>query len=321
MRILYFGDGPWATKGLERIIQQGQEVLGVVLRREPSDTSVSDAAMRFGIREMQPKNVNSAEFVATVAKMGPDLCVSMSYDQILRRPIMDVPELGFINFHTGNLPYFRGRNVINWAIINNEPSIGLTAHYVDEGIDTGDIILQRTVPIRWEDTYGDVLGRVIDAFPDLMLDTLALIEQGRAPRESQTQMNGTYFCARRDGDEWIDWSDTSLDIYNKIRAITRPAPGARTLLDDRVLTIWSSRYDLSWPNYIATPGEVVGTVAGEGSIVKTGDSTLLIKNVQLEGEEERRANFPIATRFGLNLHQEVYRLKKTIAQLTARADG
>ena len=312
MRILYFGDGLWATKGLERIVREGKSVLGVVLRTRPSDASLADAAGRAGIPIFQPEKANKSDFVATASGLGPNLCISMSYDQILRKPLLNLPRLGFINFHSGKLPYYRGRNVINWAIINNEQSIGLTALYIDEGIDTGDIILQRDVPIGWEDTYGEVLERVTDAFPDLISETVGLIEQGCAPRQSQPPMTGTYFCARRDGDEWIDWSHTSLDIYNKIRAITHPAPGARTLLDGRVLTIWSSSYDQSWPKYVATPGEVVGRVRGEGSIVKTGDATILIKKVQPVDEDERIADFPIGTRFGVDLLGEVYRLRQRL---------
>ncbi len=321
MRILYFGDGPWATRGLERILEEDQEVLGVVLRRQPSHPGLASAAHRYGLGVLQPAKVNEPDFAAKVAELEPELCVSMSYDQILRKPLLDVPSRLFVNFHAGKLPYYRGRNVINWAIINNESSIGLTAHYVDEGIDTGDIILQRTVPIGWEDIYGDVLERVTNSFPDLIVETVHLIERGCAPRQPQAHLSGTYFSARREGDEWIDWSDTSLNIYNKIRAISHPAPGARTLLHGRVLSIWSAWYDPSWPRYIATPGEVVGRVPGEGSIVKTGDSTVLIKCVHLDGEDEQVAKFPIGTRFGVDLIGELYRISKAVSELKESCDG
>jgi len=200
MRILYFGDGRWASNGLERLSDGGRSISGVVLRRHPSDPSLEETARRLGLDVLQPQKVNDPDFVDTVVRLHPALCISMSYDQILRKALLELPELGFVNFHAGKLPYYRGRNVINWAIINNETSIGLTAHYVDQGIDTGDIILQRTVPIEWEDTYGDVLDRVTDAFPDLIADTVGLIESGCAPRQPQARLSGTYFCARRDGD-------------------------------------------------------------------------------------------------------------------------
>ena len=318
MRILYFGDGPWASKGLERLVYQGQSVAGVVLRRHPSDLTLEETARRLAIDVLQPEKVNATDFISTVAGLGPELCISMSYDQILRKALLELPELGFVNFHAGKLPYYRGRNVINWAIINNETSIGLTAHYLDQGIDTGDIILQRTLPIEWEDTYGDVLDRVTDAFPDLIADTVGLIESGCAPRQPQAHLSGTYFCARRDGDEWIDWSSTSLEIYNKIRAIAHPAPGAKTLLDGQPLTIWRATYDPSWPAYVATPGQVVGRDAGKGVVVKTGDATIVVNVVQAYDGAETLASFPIGTRFGINVAEELYRLKRDIKDLESR---
>ena len=320
MRILYFGDGPWATRGLERILEEDQEVLGVVLRHQPSYPSLASAAHRYGLGVLQPAKVNEPDFAAKVAELEPELCVSMSYDQILRKPLLDVPRRGFVNFHAGKLPYYRGRNVINWAIINNESSIGLTAHYVDEGIDTGDIIVQHTLPIGWKDSYGDVLELVTNCFPDLIAETVRMIERGCAPRQPQAHLSGTYFSARREGDEWIDWSDTSLNVYNKIRAISHPAPGARTLLHGRVLTVWNACYDPSWPRYIATPGEVVGRAPGGGSTVKTGDSTVLIKSVQLDGEDEQVAKFSIGTRFGADMVGELYRLSKAVSELKESCD-
>ncbi len=293
----------------------------MVLRRQPSDPALARAAHRYGLGVLQPTKVNEPDFAAKVAELEPELCLSMSYDQILRKPLLDLPSRGFVNFHTGKLPYYRGRNVINWAIINNESSIGLTAHYVDEGIDTGDIIVQQTLPIGWKDSYGDVLERVTNCFPDLIVETVRMIERGCAPRQPQAQLSGTYFSARRKGDEWIDWSDISLNIYNKIRAISHPAPGAMTMLHARVLTIWSACYHPSWPRYIATPGEVVGRVRGQGSIVKTGDSTVLIKSVQLDGEDEQVAKFSIGTRFGADLVGELRRLSEAVSELKASSDA
>jgi len=247
----------------------------------------------------------------------------MSYDQILRQPIIESAPLGFINSHAGKLPYYRGRNIINWAIINNEREIGLTIHYVDEGIDTGDIILQRTWPIAWNDTYGTVLEKVQEAFPGLLVEAVSLIENGEVNRRPQSYRTGTYFGRRIPGDEWIDWRDTSLDVYNKIRAITHPGPGARTLLDERVLIVWCARYDPNWPKYIATPGEVVGIVPGQGVKVKTGDSILILASVQFDDvdEPEQTPRFPIGTRFGVNLVDTVYWLRQEVKDLRRMLAG
>lgn len=312
MRILFFGDGAWATSSLLRLAQEGWDLLGVVVRVRPTDPGLQIAAAKLRLPLFQPERVNDAEFVGQVAALHPDLNISVSYDQLLRRPIIETARRGFVNFHAGKLPRYRGRSVINWAIINGESEIGLTAHYMDAGIDTGDILLQRTLPIAWTDMYGDVLSNVVAAFPHLVADTVRLIATGEAERRPQSDQVGTYFSAREEGDEWLDWSDSSYSLYNKIRAITRPGPGARTLIGTQVVTIWRAFYDISWPKYMATPGQVVGRRPAEGVLVKTGDSTLLVQEAQLESDSPEIPNWRIGTRLGINLHS---RLMKFIAKV------
>jgi methionyl-tRNA formyltransferase len=315
MDFVYFGDGIWAVKCLRRLLDEGHCALAVVLRTSPSDSTLKELAEEIGVPTRTPDNVNSPKFLAWLHSLEPDLNISMSYDQILRKPILNSAPLGFINCHAGKLPYYRGRNVVNWAIINNEEEIGLTIHYVDEGIDTGDIILQRTLPIDWEDTYGTMLEKIQESFPELLAKAVRLIEKGEVNRQPQAHQEGTYFSKRVPGDEWIDWRDSSLNIYNKIRAITHPGPGARTLLDGQKLIVWQAFYDPSWPEYIATPGEVVGIIPDQGVKVKTGDSTLILERVQFVGDVEHIPEFQIGTRFGVGPTQTVHRLQQEVMKL------
>jgi len=300
MRILLFGDGAWAADSLLQLAQADHHLLGVVIRKSCSDQTLVEAAGQLGLPVFQPDYVNASEFVDEITALGTDLNLSISYNQILKSPILAASRLGFVNFHAGKLPFYRGRNVINWAIINGETEVGLTAHLVDEGIDTGDIILQRNLPILWTDTYADVLSRVVNNFPGFVVETVTRIAQNRFNRLQQSQLPGTYFTGREDGDEWLDWSDTSVHLYNKIRAITRPGPGARTLLGHKETWIWRALYDLKWPKYIATPGQVVGRCE-DGVLVKTGDSTLLIQEAQLSGQLSGTPTWAIGTRLGINL--------------------
>ena len=321
MRILLFGDGAWAADSLRRLAKDGWDIAGVVIRVRPSDTSLVEAAGELGFPVLQPQQVNRPEFVSQVTAMHPDLNVSISYDQILRRPILESAPLGFINFHAGRLPCYRGRNVINWAIINGENEIGLTAHYIDTGIDTGDIVLQRTLPICWTDTYSDVLRKLVAAFPELVTDTVRLIARGQAEPQPQAHLPGTYFSSREEGDEWLDWSDTSRIIYNKVRAITRPGPGARTMLDDQAIVIWRAFYDPQWPAYIATPGQVVGRRSREGVFVKTGDSTLLVQEVQAEHGAPEMPAWRIGTRLGTNLSSYLRQLEARVRDLERQMES
>ena len=324
MRILFFGDGAWATRSVERLAQEGWTLLGVVARTNPTDGRLFTVAEQLGLTIFQQKKVNAPDFVSQVRALKPDLNLSVSYNQILGAPIREIAPLGFVNFHAGKLPNYRGRNVINWAIINGETEIGLTSHYMDQGIDTGDIILQRSLPIAWTDCYADVLDKAVAALPDLVLDTVSLIASGQVQRRPQTHLPGTYFCGRLEGDEWLDWSDSSRNLYNKVRAITRPGPGARTLLEDQQVIIWRACYQPDWPNYISTAGQVVGRQPGAGVLVKTGDSTLLVQEVQTQGGSAEIPCWSIGTRLGANLHSELMshraRIKK-MEQKIGRFEG
>ena len=297
MRILFFGDGLWAIKSLHRLLKERWEISGLVLRVKPTDVELGLVARSSNIPLFQPSRVNAPVFIDQIERLRPDLNLSVSYDQILRKEVIESAPLGFINFHAGKLPFYRGRNVINWAIINNEKEIGITAHYIDEGIDTGDIILQHSVPLNWDDTYGTMLEKIINAIPDLVSESVRLIAENRVERLSQAGLQGTYFAQRGEGDEWLNWGDTSLNLYNKIRAITRPGPGARTLFKNEIMNVWRAFYEPTWPRYIATPGQVVGNRPGQGSIIKTGDSTLLLQEIQMGNRNPEQPRLSIGTRF------------------------
>jgi len=314
MRIVFFGDSHWAALSLHKLIQDGHTVPAVVIRKHPSDVTLQQAATKYGIQILQPDDVNSDTFQVTIKTLSPDLNLSCSYDQIIKKPILSSAPLGFANVHAGDLPFYRGRNVINWAIINGEDHIGITVHYMDENIDTGDIISQTTIPIEWSHTYNDVLQNVTAVIPETL--SAAVTKIGRNPLDStpQSTSEGTYFCKRDWGDEWIDWSDTSVNIYNKIRAITQPGPGARTLYEDQTVVIWSAQYDPLWPKYIATPGQVVGRDI-RGCFVKTGDSIILICEVQFLNNAITEAKWQIGTRLCLNIRQQLSNLQDRITYL------
>jgi methionyl-tRNA formyltransferase len=319
MRILLFGDGTWAARSLLRLQQDGHQMQAAVIRARPSDAALSDAAATAGVPLLQPSQPNGGEFRARVESLAPDLALSIAYDRILRRPLLDLPRLGCVNIHAGRLPYYRGRNIINWAILNGETEIGVTAHMMDESIDTGDILLQRLLPIQWTDSYGDVLARVVDAIPDLVVSTVNGLDDGTVVRRAQPA-GGTYFGGRSEGDEWLDWSDTSFNLYNKIRGISRPGPGARTLLCDRPVIVWRAEYDLEWPKYLATPGQIVGR-STDGVVVKTGDSTLLLREVQTDAVTVGAPSWAIGTRLGLNPGAALPTLVARIADLEGQLIG
>jgi methionyl-tRNA formyltransferase len=304
LRIVVLGDGRWAALSLRALRAAGHDLCGAALRERPSDGSLADAAGELGVTIFRPQRSDENGLPAWIGAMRPDLIVSVAFDQILRRPVRARARLGALNFHAGKLPFYRGRNVINWAIINGEAEIGITGHWMDDGIDTGDIVLQRTLPIGWTDTYGEVLHRVADAIPSLVVDTVALVAEGRGAGRSQRHLAGTYCGGRGPGDEWFDWSATSEYLHNFIRAITSPGPGARTSLHGEEIIVWAAFFDRAWPRYLGNPGQVVGRSPG-GVVVKTGDSTLLVTDVESDAGGRCVPAWPIGTRLDVDRHSVV----------------
>lgn len=275
----YFGDGPWSHRALEVLLTDGRFRLAFVVARKDRDEPVLRAfADGAGVPFFRPSAVNDDAFLARVRPLNADLFVSMSYDQIFKERLLCTPQLGVINCHAGALPRYRGRNVLNWALINGENHFGVSVHYVDEGIDTGDLIRQRKFPIAPDDRYGDVLERAFIACAETLHAALGDIAEHRVVRTPQTDP-GFYCGQRRDGDEWLDWTWPSARVHNFIRGIAPPAPGARTVMSTPTgraqVALTRSKLLRGAPTYLGTPGEVIGR-SDTGVVVKTGDTYLEI---------------------------------------------
>ncbi len=276
MRIAYFGDGRWARSALPLIATAaGVQVAVVVPRYHNPDRELMQQAEGLGIPTRHLRDVNSAEALAALRPFGVDLHVSMSFDQIFRAPFLDAAAT--INCHAGALPFYRGRNVLNWALINGERTFGVTVHHVDTGIDTGDIILQQHIPISATDDYASVLTKAEGACATLLHEAVLHIAAGTAKRTPQASIHpvGFYCPRRRDGDEWIDWQWPSERVVNFVRGIAPPAPGARAMVGDQVVAILQAEAIPGAPAYLATPGEVVGRQHGS-IVVKTGTSSIRV---------------------------------------------
>ena len=215
---------------------------------------------------------------------------------------MSASLLGFINCHAGALPFYRGRNPINWALINGENKVGVTVHYIDEGIDTGDIIAQDFIEVTDDDDYGSLLQKGFFQCAESLAQALLEIqkENFKALKQSEIHPVGFYCSRRMVGDEYIDWNDNSKNIHNLVRAITRPAPGARSRSKRYDLVIYKSRIIRGSCPYKGVPGEVVG-VKDDAWVIKTGTSTLEIlkKHVEHFGDPAKEVKLKIGDRIGL----------------------
>lgn len=281
MKIGYFADGPWSHDALEKLVAlDGVEILFITPRFDTQDPVLKQWAEKLDVPFLPHENVNAKDFLDTVAAFNADIFVSMSFNQILRSDIINMPPRGFINCHAGALPFYRGRNPLNWALINGENEFGITVHYVDEGIDTGDIIHQQMFPISMEDDYGSLLKLAFSECANVLIKAVMLCRdnQVKAIKQETIHPVGLYCGMRRQGDEILDFNSSSVNIFNFIRAISNPGPCARVFLQDKEYAIVSSELIDQAPNYIATIGEVVGRNE-KGVVIKTQDSTILVTAV------------------------------------------
>ena len=240
MIIGYFADGPWSHRALEKLLGMAAiKIAFVCARYDRQDAILKQKASQSGIPFLVHPDVNSVDFVAQIEPHTCDLFVSMSFNQKFRKNIIQTPPLGTINCHAGKLPFYRGRNILNWALINDEKEFGITVHHVDEGIDTGDIILQRCFPITDKDDYGTLLERAYQGCADLLVQAIEDIREGVAKRIAQNSIHplGSFCSARGPGDERLNWNQSSRQIFNFVRAICPPGPAARCYLGEDEIKI------------------------------------------------------------------------------------
>lgn len=281
-RIGYFADGPWSHLAFEKLIEDPSiEIAFIVPRIDTTDNTLSEYAKNYGINYITPVQINSVEFYHTALKFNCDLFVSMSFNQIFRKRIIELPRLNTINCHAGKLPFYRGRNILNWALINDEKEFGITVHYIDEGIDTGDIILQRCFPITDKDDYATLLKVSHKECAAILYDAIKYIQNGVSQRIKQKTIHPVgFYCGRRgNGDEFIDWNQSSRKIFNFIRALCTPGPRATTYLNGLPVYINRSRMIHNAPNYIGKTGQIISKT-GDGFLVKTRDSFVEILEIE-----------------------------------------
>jgi methionyl-tRNA formyltransferase len=325
MKIGFFGDGPWAERALLPLAEDPRyTIVFVTVRASRPDKKLISLAESRGIPVLCPASVNSDESLAAIGKFAADLHVSMSYDQILREKVLSLPAHGTLNCHAGALPFYRGRNPLTWAIINGEAEFGVTVHWVDLGIDTGDIVVQIKVPILPSDTYATLLSSAEDLCADALVNAVSDVYEKKDQRIAQATIDpvGMYCCRRREGDEEIDWTSGTTQIERFIRALVPPGPGARTTWKDAPYAILSAETIHQAKPYIGAAGEVIGRDNG-GILVKSGDTFVRLTRwapVQPDGSlgEAIIPNAQRGHRLGRNLRAALARAEARIAFLESR---
>lgn len=289
MRIVFMGTSQFAVPALEKLINTSCEVVGVVTQpdrpkgrgNKVTPSPVKDFAQSVNIPVYQPHKIKEPDAVDFITSWQPDLIIVVSYGQIIPPQILQLPPAGCINIHASLLPRYRGAAPIQRCLMNGDIKTGITTMFMDEGLDTGDILLQEEVAINDETNYGELHDLLAHTGADLIIKTIKKLKEGTLARTKQNDKDSTYAEMIRKADELINWQDDALKIYNQIRGLN-PQPGACTLLDNRTLKIFKAC--LVDEHQAGQPGEITA-VLPEGFIVKTGSLALEILELQKEGKK------------------------------------
>jgi methionyl-tRNA formyltransferase len=290
MRIVFIGTGEIGVPTLRALLNSEHEVVGVVTQpdkrvgREQRTESppIKKEIAKTRIPILQPARIKDQQATKEIRDLAPDVIVVVAYGQILPRDALEIPRLACLNLHASLLPRWRGAAPIQAAIAAGDCETGITAMYMDEGLDTGDILLQRSVEILPNDTGGSLLDRLAQIAPEALLESLRLLSAGNAPRIPQDNARATYALKLKREHGLIDWSESAEAIERKIRAYN-PWPGAFMKVDRQNLKVFSaSVVDLN-----GQPGEVLRS--DEDLVVATGKDALSLAEVQLEGKRRMSA--------------------------------
>jgi methionyl-tRNA formyltransferase len=280
MRIVVIGQAAFGEKTLEALHEMGEEVVGVYTTPDVPgrENPLKQRALQLDIPVFQPERMRAPEVYEEYKKLKPDLNVMAFVTDIIPESILDYPGLGTIEYHPSLLPRHRGGSAINWAVINGDKKTGLTILWVDKGIDTGPILLQKEVDIDPDDTVGSLyFNKLFPLGIEAIKESIELIKAGRAPRITQDEAQAAYegLCTQAT----IDWNAPAQEIYNLIRG-TNPQPGASTSFGDTRFKVFES--ELHTGDIKGTPGEVV-EVTESGFLVAAPGGNILIKRVQPKG--------------------------------------
>ena len=272
---------------LEELLRRGVTVVALfTCEDDPGEEiwfpSVAKLGREAGIPVHTPASLGDAEYELLLS-LRPDVIFSFYYRSMIPERFLQIPPLGAFNMHGSLLPKYRGRACINWAVIRGERETGATLHRMVRRADAGDMVDRERVPILFEDTAFDVGKKVAGAARLLIARNLDAIAAGTAPRIPQNEAEATLFGRRTPADGKIDWSGSAPEIYNLVRAVTHPFPGAFAFREGRKLFIWEAL-----PEECLDDGTPPGTVLSRSPLrVKTGEGCLRILRAQFDGEPEQ----------------------------------
>lgn len=282
-RILFLGYSEVGYACLDLLIERGDNVIGLITHEDaPGETiwfkTPAIAARQLSIPVFTPESINTPEWIERITAMQPDLILSVYYRQMIGQAVLDIPTLGAFNMHGSLLPKFRGRAPINWAVLHGESRIGMTLHRMVRRADAGAIVDAEGVEISPCDTAEQAFRKVLPCARTVLARQIDALLSGTATETPQIESEATYFGGRTPEDGRIDWSRSSLEIFNLIRAVTDPYPGAFTDHGGARLMVWWA--EPAAPDHSGQPGEILSI---DPLVVTTGDGALVLTRTEWRG--------------------------------------
>jgi len=289
MKVLFMGTPDFAVGALEAIVKAGHEVTCVVTQpdkpkgrsKEMQFPPVKECAIKYNIPVFQPIKIKEKESVEELRKYEADIFVVAAFGQILSKEILDMPKFGCINIHASLLPKYRGAAPIQWAVIDGEEKSGVTIMQMNEGLDTGDILLTKEVILDKKETGESLFDKLMEVGAEAVVEALPLIEAGRLQPVPQKDEESTYAKMLTKALGKIDFSKSAVEIERLIRGLNS-WPSAYTYYKGKQLKIWKA--DVLDANENKECGQIT-EVDKESIFVQTGEGILKIKEVQLEGKK------------------------------------
>ena len=287
--ILFMGTPAFALPSLQILHEKQYPIIGVVSQPDrPQGRGLKEVAppvkvlaQKIGLPVFQPEKVKDQSFIELFKKLNPEMVVVVAFGQILPKVIIDLPPLKCLNIHPSLLPKYRGTAPLNWPIIRGETKTGVTIMLMDEGMDSGDILLQQETNIDVDETYGELHDRLASTGASLLVEAIDQVVAGKSVRKPQDASGVTFAPRLKKETGKINWHNNVSDIVNLIRGLS-PTPAAYTLLEGQVLKIFAAEAN---PNKISeTPG-IIGAVNPNGLPVAASDGYVILKDVQLAGKK------------------------------------
>lgn len=296
MRVVFMGTPDFAVGTLQALLASRHEVAAVVTQPDKPKgrgkamqfTPVKEVAVEANIPVLQPKKVREPEAIEEIRKFQPDVIVVVAFGQIIPKTILDMPKYGCVNVHASLLPKYRGAAPIQWAVIDGEEKSGVTTMQMDEGLDTGDMLLTEEVTLDPEETGGSLFDKLSAVGAQLLLKTLDELEAGSIVPRPQPEESTTAYAAmlnKKMGE--IDWNQSAVKIERLVRGLN-PWPSAYTHLSGKTLKIWKASVQAQREPH-GDAGRIV-LMDKKHFGIQTGDGILEIQELQLEGKKRMTAD-------------------------------